>query len=386
MSGETNRPVVIVGAGIAGLAAAIGLEQRGIPVRVFERATAPRAGGGGLLLWANGIRALRSLGLAAEVVNAGGAIEVTEFRTWRGVPMWRLPVARIGRGQGSPSVVVARADLMNILVRAKGPGSIEFGCECTGFSPGEGRVHVELADGRTLEASALLAADGIHSSVRARLLGQEATRSAEQDAWVGIAEGAPVALPPREAIAIVGSGLRFWAASIGRRRIHWYATVSDAALKGGPPVTTPQGLREMFRGAEGPAVALIEATDLGALVRTRVQDRAPVASWTSGRVALMGDAAHPSTPDLGQGACQALEDAACIQGKLPGASSVEAALLGYERERLRRTRRITNLSWAVAIQTARADPFFCGLRDLSLSTFFPRIAEPELAWILRGDG
>jgi 2-polyprenyl-6-methoxyphenol hydroxylase-like FAD-dependent oxidoreductase len=215
------------------------------------------------------------------------------------------------------------------------------------------------------------------------MFGAEALRSAHQDAWVGIARGSHPAIIPGEAIAIVGLGLRFWAAPIRGGDVYWYATVSDAALGGGPPVSDKRGLLDLFRTAQPPVADLISATDDAVLIRTRVQDREPVARWSRGRVTLAGDAAHPATPDLGQGACQAIEDAISLADNLASSDDVEAALRAYEGERRRRTARITNMSWAVAVQSARAEPLFCGLRDLALGTFLPRVAEPELDWILR---
>ncbi|WP_437714807.1 FAD-dependent monooxygenase [Sorangium sp. So ce448] len=380
---DVDRPVLIVGAGIAGLSAALALKRRGIPFAIVERAASLRTGGGGLLVWANGIVALRRLGLDEAVIAAGAPIEATEFRTWHGAPIWQLPVGAMGRRCGAPSIVIARSDLMGVLAGALDRGVVQLGERCTGFTEHGRGVRVEFASGTSIEASSLIAADGIHSAIRARMFGEEPLRSAYQDAWVGIAPYSHASVVPGRAVATVGRGLRFWAAPIRNGRVYWYATVSDAALDGGQPASSKRDLIDLFRSAHTPVADLIDATDDASLIRVRVQDREPLPYWGHGRVTLAGDAAHPTTPDLGQGACQAIEDAVSLSDHLASGAGVAPALRAYERERVRRTARITNLSWAVAVQSAPADPAFCTLRDVALRTVIPRIAEAELGWILR---
>lgn len=183
-----ERHVVLVGAGIAGLTAAVGLQRRGVPILLLERAPSLRAAGGGLLRWSNAIAALRRLGLADAVLEAGTPVETTEFRTWDGEPMWRLPVGAMSRWCGEPSVVIARADVRRVLAGALEREGPRFGERCVAFARGPEGVSIELAGGARVDAAALLAADGIHSAVRAQLHGEEPFRSAYQEAWVGIAD------------------------------------------------------------------------------------------------------------------------------------------------------------------------------------------------------
>jgi 2-polyprenyl-6-methoxyphenol hydroxylase-like FAD-dependent oxidoreductase len=380
------RDALIIGGGVGALSAAIALRRRGIEAEVFERAPSLRAGGGGLLLWANALRALRALGLEQEVLDLGAAVEIAEFRAHRGALLTTLPVGDLSRRHGAPSVIVPRGALLTVLAAALPAAAVHFGARCTGFEAFvEDDVATALfADGSARDADVLVAADGLRSTVRAQLRGPESLRETGQVAFVGIAEGCEGALEPGVMVATLGEGQRFWAGALRGGRVYWYAAVKASARVSAEPAEARERLLDLFEGWHTPIEALIGATADAELIRAVIADREPVRRWGEGRLTLLGDAAHPCTPDLGQGACQALESAVVLSRCLGEVDDAEAALRRYEEQRGARTARITQLSWVTAMQSMVESPLACGLRDMGVRTLLRAVAMPELGWILGG--
>jgi 2-polyprenyl-6-methoxyphenol hydroxylase-like FAD-dependent oxidoreductase len=382
------RQAIVVGGGVGALAAAIALRRAGVAAEVFEQAPALRAAGGGLLLWTNAMRALRLLDLERAVLRIGAPVERTEFRTDRGRLLTTLPIGDLSHSLGAPSVLVPRGPLLEVLTSVLPPEAIHVGARCTGIERDDahGAVVARFADGSTRPADVLIGADGLRSTIRAHLRGAEPLRGTGQAAFVGLSAGRAAAMEPGTAVATVGSGRRFWAGPLREGLVYWYATVRDSDGVSPEPETAREQLLALFAGWHRPIEALIDATTDGELIRTVIADREPVDRWGRGRVTLLGDAAHPCTPDLGQGACQALESAVVLGECLAEGADAEVALRRYEELRMRRTARVTQLSWVTAMQSMVEGPIACAARDLGVSTLLARMAMPELRWMLSSEG
>jgi 2-polyprenyl-6-methoxyphenol hydroxylase-like FAD-dependent oxidoreductase len=189
-------------------------------------------------------------------------------------------------------------------------------------------------------------------------------------------------LAPGRTVATVGRGLRFWAGGIGHGKIYWYATVREEAAG----VQSMRSLAALYRQFHPPIYDIILATPEGSVMKTPVRDRPPARTWSQGLVTLVGDAAHPSTPDLGQGACQALEDAVALGSAVSRGRGLGPAFEEYQRARLDRTARVTNLSWLTAVQSMAADSIACRIRDFGMRTLLPGLARAELGWVLGARG
>jgi 2-polyprenyl-6-methoxyphenol hydroxylase-like FAD-dependent oxidoreductase len=372
--------IAVIGGGIGGLGVALGLQRAGISVTLFEQADRLRASGGALLLWSNGMRALGALGLADEVASIATIVEHTDFRTADGRSMWVMPVGELSRAAGSPTVLITRAELLGILASAVGEHAVRCSERCVQVVPGNDSVELRMQNGTSERFDGVIGADGLHSTVRAALLGETPPRRAGHVAWVGIADHVTTHLPIGRTVATIGQGLRFCCAALVRDRVFWYAAVGARDA-----VTEPTDLARCFRGFHQPVEEVIRATRSAAMVRTEVRDRAPVRSWSNGCVTLLGDAAHPSTPDLGQGACQALESAVHLSVEV-ARSSVPIAFARYQRTRLDRSAKITNFAWLTALQSMSTNPLVSGLRTLAFRTLLPTVATTELERILGDHG
>jgi len=327
--------VVVAGGGIAGLAAGIALAKAGVPVTVVERAPELLAVGSGLVLAPNGVAALDALDpdVGVAVREAGHVAEPGQTRPWldrTGRLRSAEPIGELLTRWGTPQVSVRRSALQAILLdaaRAAGV-TIRTGASVTNFTDHGDHVDVHLDDGHTLTAGALLGADGVRSTVRAQLLADGPPRYCGYTSVRGEAT-APPGLP--YGFVAADENTHLFAAPIGPGRIYWAAKF-DAPQGEWPAKTQEQArveLLDLIDGWDERIVATVGQE--GPLVLTDVLDRDPVPQWTINRVTLLGDAAHPMSPAVGQGVSLAVEDAVvlaeCLHDDMP------AALASYETTR-----------------------------------------------------
>jgi 2-polyprenyl-6-methoxyphenol hydroxylase-like FAD-dependent oxidoreductase len=379
---------IVVGSGIGGLSAAIALRKVGVEAVVFERARELREIGAGLSLMANATGALNGMGLAGALRGMGQTIGVAEIRAWRGDLLSRVPAWRITEKVGARSAAVHRADLQAALVRELGDENVRLGASCVGFDQESGGVRAFFADGTEERADLLVGADGLRSTIRQSLLGDGSPRYAGYTAWRAVVSPREGLVPAGEAVEVWGRGVRFIRAGIGRGRVYWAATKN--APEGERNASGQAAKEEVLGLCSGwldPVEALVSATDGDEILRTDIYDRDPPEKrWGEGRVTLLGDAAHPMTPDMGQGACQAIEDAVALAECLKERQDVENALALYEARRLRRTAAIVRGSRRMGRIAQLQNPLACRLRDSALKALPDRVQMRQLEEMVGSTG
>jgi 2-polyprenyl-6-methoxyphenol hydroxylase-like FAD-dependent oxidoreductase len=369
--------VVVAGGGIGGLTAAIALRRAGFEVSVFERAAELREVGAGLLLAANAQKALAKLGLAEAVSSLGTPASAAEIRSWHGEVLASIPAAELEKKVGTPSAAVHRADLQALLAREVGEGRLRLGAEVEGFEQDQSGVTVSLAGGSQEQADVLVGADGLRSRVRAGLFGPERPRYAGYTAWRAVVEPKEELLPWGMGFESWGRGARFGCAHIGDGRVYWFATANaPEGEKDGSPGSLAGAkakLLRLFSGWHRPVADLVGAAEEGTILRTDIYDREPLGGrWGEGRVTLLGDAAHPMTPNLGQGACQAIEDAVVLARCLGERGATAESLRSYERLRSDRVAMVVRRSRRVGMVGQVKNQAMCWLRDRALRMIPPK--------------
>jgi 2-polyprenyl-6-methoxyphenol hydroxylase-like FAD-dependent oxidoreductase len=378
--------IAVVGGGVGGLAAAIALRRAGCEVSLFERAASVRAEGGAFVLWSNGLTGVRQLGLEAEALAAGTTIHCAEFRDAAGNLLTSLPVGEVADAIGAPTIVIPRASLVRILRRALPQKIVHTGWQVVDFREHEDAIELQFERGAARSFDALVGADGLRSTVRERMFGEEALRPAGQVAWVGICRFKHPLCRLGVTIGTLGRGPRFWIAPMRKGRVYWYATLRESG-RSARRITSRSELAACFREWHAPIASLIAATADSDIVVTRIADRPPRAGWSRGRATLLGDAAHPTTPDLGQGACQAIESAVTLGEALgenigPDESSIARAFAQYETKRFARTCAINQLSSTTARTSTVDDPLLATLRDTAIRVGLRALGRAQLRWLL----
>ena len=334
--------VVVAGAGIAGLLTAIGLHRAGVDVTVLERTTELAPVGAGISLFGNGLAGLAAVGLADRVQALGGRAPSSMRGGLRNPDGRWLTSSTDAAGEVQ---VVHRADLQRVLLDALPDGALRLGVEVAGVDRSSGGVFALGVDGSVVARGDLLVgADGAGSAIRSAAFDDPGLRSAGWVAWRGITSGA---FAVEEIGETWGRGRLFGITLLGDGRVYWFAgaqvPAGERGVAGDGGASEPPGteMRRRFGSWHDPIPALIDATDDGAVLRHEIRTLArPLGSYVTGGVALVGDAAHPMTPNLGQGGNQAIEDAVTLVRLItrPGApgTDLDRALADYDAVRRRR--------------------------------------------------
>ena len=352
--------IAVIGAGIVGLVAAAGLQRDGHEVRVYERRRDPSPVGAGLTLFGNALEALDLVGLG-DAVRSVSSDAIASLRSGQRTPSgsWLLTVPRKAM---SSMRSVHRVELHRVLAAALAPGTLVVGAEAGVSADGKPEITI---DGQPERFDLVVAADGIRSRSRRALGLGTGIRYAGCTAWRGVTAG-PVDLGS-EAGETWGRGRLFGIVPLPDGRVYWFATLN--APEGAEFAHERETLRDAFAGWHAPIAELIDATPPEQLLRHDLCDLSrPLTSFVRGRTALLGDAAHAMTPNLGQGAGQGIEDAVTLalllRGSAPG--ELDGRLARYNEMRTRRTAEVWRRSRATGRIAQAAHPVATTMRDALL--------------------
>jgi 2-polyprenyl-6-methoxyphenol hydroxylase-like FAD-dependent oxidoreductase len=331
--------ILVVGGGIAGLATARALAHAGFSVEVVERERTWDGPGAGIYLPGNACRALRTLGLERAALERGRVIRQQRFSDHRGRLLVEVDVAKLWDGVG-PCLALHRADLHAVLINGAGEVPSRMGMQVRGLTEHHGTLSVEFGDGTAAEYDLAVGADGIHSTVRQLAFGDEVTaRPVGQTGWRFLA-----ACPPEITTwsVLLGRRAAFLMLPIGNGRVYCYCDVLSPSAEDGVNDPGPR-----FCGFAEPVPSLIESIPDQGLHRSTIEE-VTLDTWVRGRVVLVGDAAHATSPNMAEGAGMGLEDALVLADCLKRHEAVPAALSDFEARRRPRT------DW-VRAQTHRRD-------------------------------
>jgi FAD-dependent urate hydroxylase len=333
---------------------------------VLEQAPEMREVGAGVLLWPNAMRVLQRLEVGAAIEDAGAVAANAAFRSSRGAPLGAGLAERVVARVDAPTVVVHRGLLQTILLAALDQHVLRLGARCVGVAQDADGATVSLADGSTEHGDLVVGADGLHSQVRTVLVGDGRPRYSGYTAWraiVPLDRSLADRLRPGESW---GRGCLFGVAMLGGSQAYWWASARTGEGVGGSPAEEKAAVERRFRIWHDPIPELIDATLEQAIVRTCQYDRPPLRHWSAGRVGLLGDAAHPMLASLGQGACQAIEDAAALGDAVGAGADVTSALRAYGARRAPRAAAAASRSHKVARLAHLRHPLAVAARDAFL--------------------
>jgi 2-polyprenyl-6-methoxyphenol hydroxylase-like FAD-dependent oxidoreductase len=334
--------VIVAGAGVGGLSTALALRQAGIEAQVYEQAADLRQIGAGLHIWTNAVKVLQTLGVAETLERHSSVMQKAEFRSAGGGLLASWPQAEISKENGAPTLQISREELSKVLSEAV--GDVHLNKRVTGYEEHDDHVTVSFEDGTTEDADLVVGADGLRSAIRAQILGEESPREAGYTVWRAVVPNATSFIEQGRFCSLWGKGQRFVFYDLGFDLLYWMSVSSNEGANESRGEELKQHLLERHKGWMDPIEKMIAAVDASEIHRTVIYDRPPVERWSTQRATLLGDAAHPMTFNVGQGACQAVEDAVVLARKLTQEAGVPAALQAYENERKARTAKYQNLA------------------------------------------
>jgi 2-polyprenyl-6-methoxyphenol hydroxylase-like FAD-dependent oxidoreductase len=352
--------ISIIGAGIGGLTTALTLKQRGLAADVFEGAPAINPVGAGIIIANNAMQVFQKLNLQKKIETAGNKMSVMKITNAQLNPLFEMDITKYQKKYGISSVAIHRAALQQILVNEIGYANIHLSKQLSKIDRLD-FFKLTFEDHTTIESKTVIGADGIKSVVRSQLFEKATVRHANQICWRGICE---IELPLKyrnEAVEAWGKGKRFGFVKIDDTKVYWYALLDSK----GTPVVQPC-LEDLFSEFHPDIIRIISATSMEQIIVNEITDLKPIARWQSKNVCLIGDAAHATTPNLGQGACQAIEDAYMLGKLLDRGISLAGSFEEYERLRKKKALSIVRRSWALGKVAHWSNPFLVGLRDRAI--------------------
>jgi len=346
--------VAIVGGGIGGLGAALALRRFGHHPVVVEQARELRPVGAGISLWPNGVKVLNLLGLGEAIASIGGRMERMAYAGRDGRMLLDFPLSLLYDRVGERARPVERSALQELMLGEVGGDTVSLGVRAVAVEEAGAGVVLRTEGAGRIEADLVVAADGTHSALREHVVGHRVERGyVGYVNWNGLVEESEDLAPIGTWLTFVGEAKRVSLMPVGRGRLYWFfdvpmplaaasSTPGEAGDDGGGTAGGSGGvagvLGAAFEGWAAPVRSLIERIDPTGVARIPIHATPPLETWRRGKVVLLGDAAHTMPPDLGQGGCQALEDAWVLSHYLTSTSrGVEDALERYQAERLPHT-------------------------------------------------
>lgn len=345
--------ISIAGAGIGGLTLAALLNQRGIQATVFEKSNTPNPLGTGLSIWKNALDILFPLGLKEDIQARACEIKHIEVLNEKGRRLQYLPMSTLGKGE--IGYMMHREELHRMLREKIEPHQLCHQSRISGVKQHSDKIEFTVNHKQTLLTDVLVGADGLHSRIREYVLEKDELRYSGEICWRGIAS---VNHPDQGWLReFQGPGIRAGFSPIDDQRVYWFLTQVSSPDFSLSREEHQAYLTEKFKHWPHDIAGLINATPTDEIYFHPLYDRKPVLRWSKNRVTLLGDAAHPMTPNLGQGACMAIEDAAALTRSISTYENVSSMLQNYEQQQVTRARHMVNASRAMGKLANIRNPF-----------------------------
>ena len=352
------KRIAIIGAGIGGLTAALAFKQKGFNVTVYESAAEIKPVGAGIGIANNAMQIFKKLGIHEKIENAGikvSSMNITDHKL-RSLSVMDLKEFEVK--YGVCNVSIHRAVLQNILAEEIGFENIKLSKRLLKIEQSE-NVKLFFEDGSIETADVVIAADGIKSVVRNQLFDRSQMRDTKQICWRGVSK---VLLPKgykNKAVEAWGKGKRFGFVQINDQDIYWYAVVNESLIN-----QHDDNLHDLFSDFNNDVLNIITNTSDDTIIKNRIIDLIPIHKWYNKKVCLLGDAAHATTPNLGQGACQAIEDAYLLAELYKENIPIEIVFKEYQKLRIKKAHSIVNSSWRIGKMAHLENSFSIYLRNL----------------------
>ncbi len=355
-----TETINIIGAGIGGLTTALILKQRGLNVNIFESSAEIKPVGAGIILANNAMQVFQKLGIQANIENAGNKISFMKITDSQLKSLSVVSLSEYEQKYNVSNIAIHRGELQKILANEIGFDNINLSKRLSKIEKAE-LFKLTFEDNSTFESRLVIGADGIKSVVRNQLFEKGTLRYPNQICWRGICEIDLLQKYQNELNEAWGKGKRFGFVKISDKKVYWYALANSKNLE---PSTV--NLIEFFSEFHSDILNIISATKTEQIVVSDIIDLKPIDKWQDENVCLIGDAAHATTPNLGQGACQAIEDAYVLGKLLDSGLEIQNTFAEYENLRRKKAHTIVNTSWTVGKMAHIENKFGIWLRNFAM--------------------
>ena len=367
---------VILGGGIAGLTTAIALKKIGIEALVVEAAPEIKAVGAGLALAANAMMALRKIGVADQVIQEGKELKAFSIYDQKGKLISRTDTDPANSRYGISNFTIHRADLHRVLLAQLDPENVLTGKRSVDFSEDSEGYVIRFEDRDQIRANFLIVAEGIHSPIRRKLLPTQKIRYSGYTCWRGIMDNSDLNI--LETSETWGKKGRFGVTPLANNQVYWYACINAAEPNSQLKAFKKADLQENFKDFHFPIPQVLAGTIQDQIIWNDIIDLEPLSRFAFGNLVLIGDAAHATTPNLGQGACMAIEDAAILASCLDKYGNPAEAFSAFEKRRLSRTRKIVTDSWQLGKIAQWENPLLMVLRDAFFRMIPQKVSQKQI--------
>jgi 2-polyprenyl-6-methoxyphenol hydroxylase-like FAD-dependent oxidoreductase len=375
-----DRDILIQGAGIGGLTLAIALLRKGYTVRIVERASSLSEVGAGIWMAANPMQVFDRLGFAEKIMAVGWTVHRITLEDYNGEILQASDLSAVAKIFGFETVALPRSALQRVLSEQLPSDVVTFGTEAKNLSQSADAVSVLLTDGSRTNARIVVGADGIHSQIRKLAsLGGE-TRYSGSSSYRAITNGASLLFPElnHDAYEIWGKGCRLGFSKITADDYYWYMTFDSAPDRTFSYAARRAHAESLFRKFFPGWTSLLEHTRSEEILQTDISDLKRLKSWSSDRIGLIGDAAHATTPNLGQGGAMAVEDAYSLTDAVEKMGLNSKAFDLYEKQRREKVDWTVSTSWKIGRMCHLKNPVLRRLRNVALSKVLSRGGEKQI--------
>lgn len=350
--------IAILGAGIGGLTVALAFKQKGFNVTVYESAAEIKPVGAGIGIANNAMQIFKKLNIHEKIENAGVKVSSMNITDHQLRSLSIIDLKEFEVKYGVCNISIHRAVLQNILAEEIGFENIKLSKRLVKIEQDE-NVKLFFEDGSVETADVVIAADGINSVVRNQLFDPSQIRDTNQICWRGVSK---ISLPKdynNKAVEAWGNGKRFGFVQINKYETYWYAVVNESLIN-----QQEDSLENLFKDFNSDVLEIIKNTSEDTVIKNRIIDLKPIHKWYNKSVCLLGDAAHATTPNLGQGACQAIEDAYLLAELYQEDKPIEIVFEEYQKVRIKKAHFIVNSSWRIGKMAHLESGFLIYFRNL----------------------
>lgn len=352
----------IIGAGIGGLTTAIALEQKGIKTRIFEQAEHIKEVGAGIILANNAMQVYEKLGLRKVIEENGNPISSMNITKPNLKPLSRIDLSYFENKYNTKNIAIHRGKLQQILIDELQSTEINLNNKLTSITKSKNGYDLNFENGKQIQSSIVLGADGLNSVVRQKIFSNNNIRNANQICWRGISKYELPIKFRNELNEAWGKSERFGFVQITKNKVYWYALKS---FKKNKTEFSINNLTQYFNDYNLLVKDIIDSTEKEQIHTAEISDLKPTNIWHKENICLIGDSVHATTPNMGQGACQAVEDAFVLSECLDKYEMTKA-FTEFQNLRLPKAHQVTKASWLVGKIAHISNPILIGLRNQML--------------------